>query len=393
MLVIPQLAIRNLFGAGLRTWLNVFVLSVSFVAIIWTQGIYKGMQEQAVQAMVEAEVGGGQYWQANYDPYDPLTLKDAHAPIPAPLQNLIAQDQATSILITQGSIYPGGRLRTVVLKGIDPAQSILSVPASFLKTATADEALPALIGNRMAESSGLKVGDFVTVRWRDANGSFDATEAQIVQVMRTTVQTIDQGQLWVPLERLQQMTGLTNQATLIVLGQQTQPIEKTTGWDFKDLDFLLQDLEAMVQSKSIGASIMYSLLLFLAMLAIFNTQILSIFRRRKEMGTLMALGMTRGKVIQLFTLEGALHCVGAVIIAAIYGIPLLVYFTRNGLGFPQAVDSYGFALGEKIFPIYSAGLVGGTTLLIFIMTTIVSYLPTRKIAQLKPTDALRGKLT
>ena len=49
--------------------------------------------------------------------------------------------------------------------------------------------------------------------------------------------------------------------------------------------------------------------------------------------------------------------------------------------------------GEKLFPTYSAGLVIGTTVLVFIMTTIVSFLPTRKIAKLKPTEALRGKLT
>jgi len=32
-------------------------------------------------------------------------------------------------------------------------------------------------------------------------------------------------------------------------------------------------------------------------------------------------------------------------------------------------------------------------LLVLIVTTIVSYLPTRRIAKLKPTDALRGKMT
>lgn len=59
---------------------------------------------------------------------------------------------------------------------------------------------------------------------------------------------------------------------------------------------------------------------------------------------------------------------------------------------PQAVDSYGMSIGEKIFPVYSAGLVVGTTALVMLVTTVVSFLPTRKIARLKPTDALRGKM-
>jgi ABC-type lipoprotein release transport system permease subunit len=149
----------------------------------------------------------------------------------------------------------------------------------------------------------------------------------------------------------------------------------------------------MVEMKTMGASIMYTVLLFLAMLAIFDTQILSIFRRRKEMGTLMAMGMTRVKIIQLFTLEGAMHGVLAALVAALYGIPLLVYTARQGWALPDSTDSYGIAIGEKIFPIYSAALVAGTIILVLGITTIVSFLPTRKIAKLKPTDALRGKLS
>ena len=111
------------------------------------------------------------------------------------------------------------------------------------------------------------------------------------------------------------------------------------------------------------------------------------------MGTLMALGMTRGNIIKLFTLEGAIHGIIAVCTSAIVGIPLLAYITKTGWEMPESVDSIGIAIGEKIFPTYSASLVLGTILLVLIVTTVVSFLPTRRIAKLKPTDALRGKLT
>ena len=111
------------------------------------------------------------------------------------------------------------------------------------------------------------------------------------------------------------------------------------------------------------------------------------------MGTLMALGMTRTKVIELFTLEGAFHSVLAALVAALYGIPLIAIAANKGFTLPSATDSMGFAIGEKLFPTYSPALVIGTTLLVCIVTTIVSFLPTRKIAHLKPTDALRGKMS
>jgi putative ABC transport system permease protein len=250
-----------------------------------------------------------------------------------------------------------------------------------------------LIGSRMARNTGLNIGDNVTLRWRDTNGTFDARDIQIVQIMNTSVPTIDQGQIWLPLPVIQALSGMPNEASLIVVAKNTENFPKISGWVIKDLDFLLEDIKALVRSKTSGASIFYVVLMALAMLAIFNTQVLSIFRRKKEMGTLMALGFTRPKVIQLFTFEGAIHAVLAAIVAAIYGIPLLVTSAKNGWTLPMAVDDYGIAIGEKIFPTYSVGLILGTTLLILITTTIVSFLPTRKISKLKPTEALRGRIT
>jgi putative ABC transport system permease protein len=390
-MIIPRLALKNLLGAGLRTWLNVVVLSLSFVLIIFLQSLYKGMGDQAKRAKIDIEFAGGQYWHDSYDPFDPLTLEDAHGVVPDPIQEKIDEGEATPILVAQATIYPEGRLRTILLKGIDPQQSVVNLPSKFL--VQEGEEIPAIIGARMAESTGLKSGDMVTVRWRDAKGTFDARDVQITQVMKTSVSTVDQGQIWIPLEKMRELMSMENESSLVVVAKNTEEIPTVPGWNFKSLEFLLADIESLVKAKTAGGSIMYIFLLLLAMLAIFNTQVLSIFRRRKEMGTMMALGFTRSKVIQLFTLEGAMHSVLAAIVAAIYGIPFLVWFSKAGWPLPEGTDDFGFALGEKLFPVYSVGLVLGTVVLVLMVTTIVSFLPTHKIAKLKPTDALRGKMS
>jgi len=390
-MLIPTLARRNLLGAGLRTWLNALALSFSFVVIILLQGIYNGINDQAEQASVAALYGGGQYWHARYDPYDPLTLPDAHGPVPAALDSLVASGRATPILVRQATLYPNGRFRSILLRGIAPGQKTLSIPTALLAQGTGD--LPALIGARMAKSTGLKPGDAVTVQWRDVHGTFDAADATIVQVMRTTVPEIDNEQVWIPLERLRRLTDMPDEATLVVLAPGTAPVGAVPGWTFRSVEYLLRDIRSLVRTKSIGASILYAFLLFLAMLAIFDTQVLAIFRRRREIGTLMALGMTRTRVIGLFTLEGALHGMLAALLAAAYGIPLLAWLAATGYALPQGVDTFGLAIGNRIFPVYSVLLVAGTTLLVLLVTTVVSFLPTRRIARLKPTDALRGKAT
>jgi len=389
-----KLAFRNIVGAGLRTWLNVFVLSIAFVAIIWLQGLINGQARQIMNLMIDTEIGGGQFWHKNYEPFDPLALDESHGPVPAVLENLIDEKKATPIFITSGAIYPGGRVQSVLVKGIDPNQHILDIPADILQKDDGST-IPALIGTRMAKQTKLKTGDYVTLRWRDIHGTFDATDVRIARVMNTNSPTIDMGQLWIPLKRMREMMQAPNEATLIVLEKNISSIPKGNGqWIYKGLDFLLKDVIEILKTKTVSTSVLYALLMAMALLAIFDTQVLSIFRRRKEMGTLMALGMTRSGVIKLFTLEGALHGILALIMGAAYGIPLMVLTAKKGLPLPaDAIDKMGVAMPSVLYPSYGFWLIFGTTLFVFITVTVVSFLPTRKIAKLKPTDALRGKLS
>ena len=142
-----KLAFRNLMGAGLRTWLNVFVLSFTYVLIIWHQGIFSGMYRQTSRDYIKDEIAGGQYWVDLYDPYDPLTLDDSHRAIPGKLRKLIQEGLATPILIRQGSIYPEGRMQTIMVKGIDPVQDILDIPSHRLRRDSAT--LPIMVGKIM----------------------------------------------------------------------------------------------------------------------------------------------------------------------------------------------------------------------------------------------------
>ncbi len=378
-----QLALKNLLGAGLRTWLNAAVLSFSFVMIIFFNGMLDGWNEQARRDGIAWEYGQGQLLHPDYDPLDPFTIQDGHGIIPP------SQGTLVPILLRQASIYPQGRMLSITLKGIDPAQTALELPTARLDTTKAD--LPAIIGKRMAESAHLKKGDQVLIRWRDKNGTFDANTVTIVDVFDTDVGTVDAGQIWIPMQRLWTMTGLTGQATLAVYAQEPQSTQ-VPGWKYESQEALLQNITDIIAMKKSSGYFLFVMLLGIALLAIFDTQVLSIFRRQKEIGTYVALGMTRQQVVGLFTVEGGMYSLFALAVGAVYGVPLLVFFAHKGIGIPDASQNMGVAIAERIFPVYGLMLVLGTMLLIVLSATIVSYLPARKIATLNPVNALKGKL-
>jgi ABC-type lipoprotein release transport system permease subunit len=385
-----KLALRNLLGAGLRTWLNVIVLSFSFVIIIWTKGILEGWDRQAKADMIKWEIAAGHYWHQDYDPYDPLTFTDSHGPVPEDLIPDIKSLSIVPVLITQGTLYPMGRMLPVIVRGIEPRQNLLALPTIKLEESEGD--VPAIIGSAMAENSKLREGDYVILRWRDKNGTFDATEIRIAGIFETNVPTVDVGQIWLPIEKLREMMILTDEATIMITATDFSNAQAPDQWIYKNQTSLLSDIEKIIKSKSAVGIIIWGIMLMMAMLAIFDTQVLSIFRRQKEIGTYVALGMTRGQVVKLFTIEGALHSVLAAVVGAVYGIPLLAMQAVKGISIPINSSDFGIAMAEKLFPVYSLGLIAGTVLIVLMVTTIVSYWPSRKIAKLNPTEALRGRI-
>lgn len=385
-----KLAIRNLIGAGLRTWLNVIVLSFSYVVIIWMNGVMIGWEEQAKHDMKNWQIGGGQYWHHTYDPFDPFTITDSHAPIPKEFENEIARGEMEPILIVQGTIYPQGRMQSVAIKGIRPNQTIFHHPTHRLDTVI--DGVPAIIGAMMARDLKIAKGDYITLRWRDANGTFDATEICVVDIFATNVPAVENAQVYISLDTLQSMSLLKGHTTILTF--RNGKVERPTveGWTLKTSRELTKAVDDLIQTKSTGLSIFYFILILLAMLAIFDTMVLSIFRRQKEIGTYIALGYTRKEVVGLFTVEGAMYSIFAALVGAAYGMPILAWQAKVGWTMPMDVSELGMAIAQTLYPVYSISLVISTILIVVITTTIVSYWPSRKIAKMNPTEALRGKI-
>ena len=388
-----KIAMKNILGAKLRTWLNVFVTAISFFMIIFISAMYDGMREHAMQVSIDTEIAGGAYWHPDYVPLDPMTFEDAHSVPPDAVRALVDQKKAISVLVSQASIYPNGRIMPVIMKGITPEQNIVNMPTQTL--ANNDEVIiPVLIGQGMANDSKLEVGDSFTIRWLDADRTYDADEGIVVHIMDTENFKLDMGHIWVPLEKAQAMLAMEGEATYVTYAEGLSIVENKGDWVPRDVKYLIRDMEALIKADEPNAAIMYIILLALAAMGIFNAQVLSIFRRGKEIGTLMALGMTRSRVVGLFTLEGGLNAFLAVIMTVILFGPVLWYFGAYGinLGIDYSEGQMGLIIAKRLIPVYSIGLLITTTIIVSIIVLIVSYMPSRRIARMKPTDALRGKV-
>ena len=382
---------KNLLGARLRTFLNVLVTAFSFFLILFMSAMYDGMLQHTKQVTMDTEIAGGAYWHPKYDPMNPMTFEDAHSVPPVAVQTLVDEKKAFPVLVSQASIYPGGRIMPTIMKGIPPDQNIVNMPTDAL-SGHEDIAIPVLIGKGMASESKLEVGDSFTIRWLDADLTYDANEGTVVHIMDTENFKLDMGHIWIPLKKAQSMLAMEGEATYVTYEKGVPLAQGNGDWIPRDINYLVQDMEAIIEADKSGAQIMYLILLALAAMGIFNAQVLSIFRRGKEIGTLMALGMTRSRVVGLFTLEGGLNAVLAAGATLIFFGPVLWYFGKYGIPLPIDYTEMGMLVAKRLIPVYTIGLVISTTILVSIIVIIVSYIPSRRIAKMKPTNALRGKV-
>ena len=385
-----KIALKNLLGARLRTFLNVLVTAFSFFLILFMSAMYDGMLEHAKQVTMDTEIAGGAYWHPEYNPLDPMVFEDAHSVLPEEVQSLVDQNKAFPVLVSQASIYPGGHIMPTIMKGIPPEQNIVNMPTEVL-AGRDDIAIPVLIGKGMANDTKLNVGDSFTIRWLDVNRTYDADEGTVVHIMDTENFKLDIGHIWIPLEKAQTMLAMAEEATYVTYEKGLPAVQDKGDWISRDINYLVQDMEAIIEADKPGAQIMYMILLALAAMGMFNAQVLSIFRRGKEIGTLMALGMSRQRVVGLFTLEGGLNAMLAAMATLIFFGPVLWYFGVYGIPLPIDYTEMGMIVAKRLIPVYTMGLVVSTTILVSFIVLVVSYIPSRRIARMKPTDALRGK--
>lgn len=390
--MIIKLALRNIIGYGYRSLINMFILAIVLTGMIWMQAMYLGWFGLAEEQMRAWETAAGQFHNSAYDPYDAFGIDAANATVPEEIQREIDAQRAVPILLSTAVIYPEGRMMPTLAKGIPASQQLLQMPTQKLKPSEND-IIPVLIGSSMARSTRLNQGDIFTMRIKDASGVYNAIEMQVVEIMKSPLPSIDNGQIWMDLEYLQELKQLPKRASIITMADENLKDFLHADWNFKDMDILMADLRKIKETETGQQNITFALLLFLGMIAVFDAQFLALFKRRKEIGTLSAMGMTKAKIILLFTTEGILYYAFAVLITATLGFPLFWYYAVYGYKMPKGFEAFEMTGISDAIPFrYSPQMIVSTVLIVLVLTAIVSWIPAARIARLKPTDALRGKL-
>ncbi|MCF8720826.1 ABC transporter permease [Nitrospina gracilis] len=386
--MILNMAFKNFIRQGMRAWLNVLVTALILIAVVFALSLLNGFQAQALRNMASTDVAGGHYRVPGFDILEPTEWEDLTLPVPDKLARLPHSDKA-EVLVQQGQLFPNRRLFPVQLRGVEVEQTLLELPLEPLRRENPEVGpiIPVILGTKMAEEAHLSVGDTVVLKWRDRHGAVDALDVRVVDVVPLINPRIDEGVVWMRLDHLRTITDRPNEVTWVAV---KEPVGSIAGFEFQSVDALMSDLLTLLRHDRRNTRILWIILISLAAISVFNTQILSVFKRQKEIGTLMALGMTPERVVRLFTLEGSFAALLALVVAVILGVPFFIWF--QGVGFDVShLSETGFPVREKIFLDIRPWEVIISTLVTVSIVIAVAWAPVKKIVRLDPTQALRGR--
>ncbi len=183
---------------------------------------------------------------------------------------------------------------------------------------------------------------------------------------------------------------LHDEANIPIVMEKLQEYIDSKGLDYKVVDYKYIGGKTHMP-LAIGVSLVFSVLvvLFLIISVFFVVYIVtvSLIRRRKEMGTVMTLGMSRMENIMVIIGENMVIMTLAWMTASIVMGVFLAYFSKNGLGgivfFPKGKLYFNFKYSYFIY----------AYLLIAIPGTIASFVPTLKLKNVNIIELLRGEVS
>ncbi len=147
---------------------------------------------------------------------------------------------------------------------------------------------------------------------------------------------------------------------------------------------------SMLQMADVSYNIMALFFFGLASTVIANTMLMVVFERKKEIGTITAMGMAEKEVIRLFFLEAFILGVLGAALGVVLGIGLVIPLSYVGMDMSSLTEDVDFGMSFLIYPQVTIKSTIYVFLFSVFIASFISYFPSKSAAKVDPVVALRG---
>lgn len=416
-----RLALRNLLRNRRRTGLTALIL-VSTVALVT---VFQGLSDGGHRAMIEVGVRMGLghlvvHGQGYVDnPSLARLVPQASAQARSLREAVPEASHVVPRLRLDGLLQAGGNTVAVTASGVEPALEAqvsaiaderAMVEGQTLAAHAAQprpaHALPGIvIGQRLARSLDVALGDRLTLTVKPARGSDFAREAfEVVGIFRTGMLEFDAFWAELDLAHAQRLARTGDQASHLALYLR----------DERQLDAVAARLAALAPEQSLqvqrwsdaapelrsavaldaaGMSMLLAIVHIVVAAAILNTVMLSVMNRSREFGVMLALGGSPALVRRVVFLEALYLALACVALGLALGGAGHLHFATTGLDFRElfgtSLEAGGVMLPDRFYSVLSIPKVAATATIVCALTLLVTTWPAVKAGRLSPLQVSR----
>lgn len=397
------LAVRSVLRQGRRTLIAVGAVSFGVIAMILASGFIEWLMDGMRESTIESQLGHIQVVRPGFvergtsDPFGFVmegedaalaTVKaSSHVKIVAPRLGF------------NGLASKGENTLTFTGQGVSPeAEKVLSksIRISRGRNLSAEDASEIIMGRGLAANLDISVGDVVVLMTTTAAGNINAVEAPVVGIFTSVSKEYDDSALRVPLRLAQQLVKVSGAQQWLVLLDDTDltdaklaELGATLSKDklvlipWYDLADFYNKTRELFSSQ---LDVVKLIILMIIVLSISNTLSMSVLERVSEIGTSMALGLTRGRIRRIFLLEGVMLGVVGGAIGVLVGCTLALVLSRVGIPLPPPP---GMEEGFDGQILLTVPIVAQAFAIAVISALVSSLYPAWKASRMNIVDALR----
>ena len=405
-MMLLSIAYRNIWRNPVRS----LVVIGSMVLGIWggtfIVAFFTGMTQQQLQDMLRNEVSHIQvHGEGFLDQFDATdTLRSANG-LMAELEAdpRVAAFSARTVgvgLIASARLTTGG-----MVVGIDPESeaAVTQLDARMLEgdLFATDRPHQVVIGARLAERLRVGLKNKIVVTLPDQSGEMISTALRVSGIYQERAAAKAGAKIYLPVQEMADLLGIgSGRHEVAVYAEDLEAVpamaeDFAAAWEgdlVRPWNQISPELRLISESYDQYVLIIIAIILLALLFGIVNTMLMAVLERTRELGVLMAVGLTRVKVFWMILLEtvmiGSIGGPGGLFIAW----ATIAWTGRNGLDMSRYADSleaYGFA--TRVFPTLDPSGYGQILAMVITASLFAALFPALHAIRLKPMDAIRSQ--
>lgn len=300
-----------------------------------------------------------------------------------------------------GLIGNGARSVPFAAIGVDPAAEAVGseIPGGVREGQwLRPDSREVVLGRGLAKLLNAKVGDSVTLLATTPDGTLNAVDATVSGIADIFIKELSERYLALPLPLAQELLtapDMVSRISVVLHEPAREPqaaarlgttLEKTgtrlAARTWRELAVFYQQVRVLYLGIF---GFMGSVLLVVVFLSTFNTTLMSVTERTREIGTLRALGARPGRITSGFVLEGALLGLASSLAGTLLSLLITTAINAAGIEMPPPPGSAkGFVISVQVIP--AAYLAAAAAMVAAL--ALASFFPARRAARAPIVDSL-----